>query len=89
MRARVSAIARRYPERAVGIDEDFISTDAFRDDRICHRYAIDALRHYSVTLTLGSKHVYQALPRLLSLWFSFTAIGKDSKSGSKANGMCC
>ena len=32
------------------------------------------------------KHVYQALPRLLSLWFEFNAIGKGNSIGLSAKG---
>jgi hypothetical protein len=33
-----------------------------------------AIEHHTKALSLDSKHVYQALPRLLSLWFDFTSI---------------
>ena len=43
------------------------------------------MKHYAETVCLDMKHVYQALPRLLSLWFEFNAIGKGglSSRGSK------
>jgi len=46
-------------------------------DKACQRYLQLAIHHYAVSLQLEVKHVYQALPRLLSLWFDFTAITFD------------
>ena len=32
------------------------------------------MKHYATSLSLDVKHVYQSLPRLLSLWFDFTSM---------------
>jgi len=45
-----------------------------RTDVGCQKYLLQAMEEYGRALQLGTKHVYQALPRLLSLWFEFTSI---------------
>jgi len=44
-------------------------------DKTCQGYLLRSIKHYAEALSLDTKHVYQALPRLLSLWFDFTSIG--------------
>ena len=44
-------------------------------DKACQRYILLAIKHYVEALVIDIRHVYQALPRLLSLWFEFTSIG--------------
>jgi hypothetical protein len=40
------------------------------------------MEQYGEALKIGPKHVYEALPRLLSMWFDFTAIEKADTSKS-------
>ena len=42
-----------------------------------HRYIFSAVKYYGKALTYGDKHFYQALPRMLTMWFEFTAIPVD------------
>ena len=54
-------------------------------DTISQKFILLAMEHYVSSLKLSTKHVYQALPRLLSLWFDFVSIEEnhvdfDSKS---------
>lgn len=42
-------------------------------NKLRHEYLIDSINHYGVALTLGEKHVYQALPRMLAMWLEFTS----------------
>lgn len=39
------------------------------------KYLLMAIEQYINALRFNSKHVYQALPRLLSLWFDFSSYG--------------
>ena len=55
-----------------GDDEQW--TKMMRTDVGCQKYLLQAMEEYGRALQLGTKHVYQALPRLLSLWFEFTSI---------------
>lgn len=49
------------------------------DDRVEH--LIQAIDHYGAALNLGVKHLFQSLPRLLTMWLEFTSLGnKDAKS---------
>lgn len=62
------------------VDEDVHRANTIFRDKTCQEYTILAMKHYSESLKLSLKHVYQALPRLLALWFEFTAI-RDSIAG--------
>lgn len=76
MKSRVTALASQYfDEKAVhGVDEELVRTSVIFRDSACHKYILLAMEHYAVALKLDPKHVYQALPRLLSLWFDFASI---------------
>jgi serine/threonine-protein kinase ATR len=61
------------------VDDDSIKAQIISQDRIgknfvCQNLIIDAMKQYGYALTLSQKHVFQALPRLLTLWFEFTEI---------------
>ena len=62
-----------------------------KKDLICQKYILTAMNQYGQALSLSQKHVFQALPRMLTLWFDFTAIegfeGKDhlSQNQEEAN----
>jgi len=49
-------------------------------NKACQNYILLAIRHYTEALNLDTKHVYQALPRLLSLWFDFLATNPPDES---------
>ena len=57
-----------------GMDDDLVRFHSLYRDKICHRYILLAIEHYATTLKLDMKHVYHALPRLLSLWFDFVSV---------------
>ena len=63
-------------------DDDECRSRILCNDVFCQKYIQRAILHYSMALMHDLKHVYQALPRLLSLWFDFTGIelnqGKNS-----------
>ena len=40
-------------------------------------YLLNAVQHYGMSLQLGQKHVYQALPRLLAMWLEFTSLSSE------------
>jgi hypothetical protein len=79
MQSRVTALATRSSEQQLlyGADEDLVRANIIFQDKTCQKYILTAMEHYAKALKLDSKHVYQALPRLLSLWFDFTSIQKD------------
>lgn len=53
------------------------------EDKVCQKYVALAVKHFAEALILDTKHVYEALPRLLSLWFEFTSIhGGTSELGA-------
>jgi len=55
-------------------DDDSARAKIVKEDKSCQRYTLDAIREYGEALRLSQKHIFQALPRLLTLWFDFTAI---------------
>lgn len=57
-----------------GDEDDAMRFDVLCKDRPCQQYILLAIEHYALTLKLDMKHVYQALPRLLSLWFDFVSL---------------
>lgn len=81
MQSRVTALASQYfdQEALHGVDEDLVRTSIIFRDLACHKYILMAMNHYATALKLDPKHVYQALPRLLSLWFDFASIDPKSQ----------
>lgn len=67
---------------------------AFCRDKTCHTYVKLAIEQYCKCLRLDLRHVYQALPRLLSLWFDFVSTtepmdGAQGFSQSKLGKILC
>lgn len=63
-------------------DDDASRARILCNDFLCQKYIRRAIQHYSTALMHDLKHVYQALPRLLSLWFDFTGIQLDQGTES-------
>lgn len=75
LESRIRALQGRSSDHGTGVNDDILRSQTIVLDRTCQRYMILAIEHYAETLTLDiKKHVYQALPRLLSLWFDLTSI---------------
>lgn len=74
LQSRIVALHGRVPDRVPGITDEKLRNLIISKDKACIRYIVLAVRHYAEALVLDVKHVYQALPRLLSLWFDFTSI---------------
>lgn len=51
--------------------------DTTRSVEECQDYLLNAVQHYGMSLQLGQKHVYQALPRLLAMWLEFTSLSSE------------
>lgn len=60
-------------------DDDSLKANILSKDSICQKYILNAMMQYGEALTLSQKHIYQALPRLLSLWFEFTEIAINTE----------
>lgn len=74
LQSRIKALKGRSLDHFAGTDDDSQRSHTMSRDKTCQRYVVLAVTHYAEALVLDVKHVYQALPRLLSLWFDFTAI---------------
>jgi hypothetical protein len=62
----------------IGSDDDLVRACCMFEDSTCQNYLSLAMQQYIEALKLDSKHVYQALPRLLSLWFDLSSIDCES-----------
>jgi len=72
----------RSSDHGAGVNDDTLRNQTIVLDRTCQRYMILAIKHYAEALTLDiKKHVYQALPRLLSLWFDLTSVKQLVEDG--------
>ena len=63
-----------------GADDEMIRSAVIQKDQSSQRYILEALKEFGEALRLGLKHVFQALPRFLTLWFEFTGIPVTEKS---------
>ena len=84
MTAMVNGVSGR--ESLNGVDENEIRNEVIMRDPICQTHTLLAMRMYAAALKIDTKHVFQALPRLLSLWFDLVSVARDqlpSESGSK------
>ena len=55
-------------------NDDHMRKTIISNDQNCQKYVLMAIEEYLNALSLGQKHIFQALPRLLTLWFDFTSI---------------
>lgn len=70
----MSALAHRLGKSGqLSADDDATRQTVILRDENCMKYLLMAMEQYISALRYSSKHVYQALPRLLSLWFDFTS----------------
>jgi hypothetical protein len=75
IQSRIAAlISHPQSQKLARLDDDGNRSDAIYRDAISQAYMLQALEHYGASLRQSLKHVYHALPRLLSLWFELTAI---------------
>ena len=68
------ALSGRSSGQISGTNDERVRNLTIARDKACIRYVVLAVTHFAEALVLDVKHVYQALPRLLSLWFDFTSI---------------
>lgn len=83
MAAMMSGIVGK--DGANAIDEDDVRNDIILRDRISQSHAILSMRMYAAALRMDSKHVYQALPRLLSLWFDLVSVSRESSTAVQSS----
>lgn len=80
LNARVEALQRRARGQ-MAMDEDGFRQTCLAQDRLCQKYVYLSVKHFVEALTLDLKHLFQALPRLLSLWFEFSAVNVETSHG--------
>lgn len=71
LEARITGVAQHEGWFA---DDDNIRQYALSEDMNCQNYLLMAMEQYLDALKFSDMHVYQALPRVLSLWFEYTSI---------------
>ncbi len=78
-----SLVSRRFDKELIdSTEEGTMNFEAICRDKSTQKFIFVAIEHYSAALKLDMKHVYQALPRLLSLWFDFVSIHPDNGRGN-------
>ena len=78
LQSRIAALQRRGKDHWKSHDEDGAMHEIVVTDPASQKYVLMVMQHYVHALRLDSRHVYQALPRLLSLWFGFTSIDRST-----------
>lgn len=62
-------------------EDDSCRIEIMRKDISCQKYLLQAMKEYGEAVRLSQKHVFEALPKILTLWFDFTAIeGREKES---------
>jgi serine/threonine-protein kinase ATR len=61
-------------------NDNAVRFNALYRDKACQNFILLAMENYTECLFLDSKHLYQALPRLLSLWFDFVSVSEPSEA---------
>lgn len=83
--SRISALAIHS---GCSPDDDDSRGNLLLNDRICQNYVLEAISQYGEALSKSQKHVFEGLPRLLTLWFDFNSIESNEVIASnqdKAN----
>lgn len=71
LESRINILASTRGENA---DDEITRGAIIKSDKVCRTYLLSTIQQYINALKLGQDHVFQALPRMLTLWFDFTAI---------------
>lgn len=71
LESRINILASTRGENA---DDEISRGSIMKSDKVCRKYLLSTIQQYIESLKLGQDHVFQALPRMLTLWFDFTAI---------------
>lgn len=93
LESRISALCELKSRQ--GTENDANRIAAIYEDEPCQKYLRDSVSHYGISLQLGQKHVYQALPRLIAMWLEFTSVeavqdcDEMDKKELKRNGKLC
>lgn len=76
--ARVAVLERRSRSQNSKVQD--MRQMGLEQDRACHKYLLQAVKHFVMALKIDLKHLFQALPRLLSLWFEFSSLTIDGNN---------
>ena len=74
LEGRIVALGRRLVNELVSKDDEGIRMQVLQADAGCQRYLVEAMKFYGNGLCYGGKYVYEALPKLLQLWFELASI---------------
>jgi serine/threonine-protein kinase ATR len=82
---------RREKRRAEsGVGDERVGARALRGrnfdvDERSTDYVIEVITHYATSLRYGHRHVYETLPRMLTLWFDITSAAAAHERRSKSS----
>jgi hypothetical protein len=85
LQSRILALQRRESAQFLGTDDELQRSHTIARDKTSMMFIGLSVKHYAESVILDVKRVYQALPRLLSLWFEFTAVQCDAPSSKSEN----
>ena len=72
-----------------GIDDNEVRNNIILRDNVYQTHTLLAMHRYASALKMDTKHVYHALPRLLSLWFDLVSVGREQpEPTSKQDPLC-
>jgi serine/threonine-protein kinase ATR len=85
LEARITALSERISQKGHAQDDETSRAQVLGADEGCQKYLVESMRYYGNSLCYGDKNVYQALPKLLQLWFEVTSLSlEDLGSKSKS-----
>uniref|UniRef100_A0A7S4J226 non-specific serine/threonine protein kinase n=1 Tax=Odontella aurita TaxID=265563 RepID=A0A7S4J226_9STRA len=87
LEARILALSGYLGKGRKNVDDDAVREHTMKHDGTCQKYLVLSVAEYGKALQLGQKHVFRALPRLLTLWFDFTTIPPDPTSKESSTGV--
>lgn len=74
LEARIAALSPQLTNGTQAAQEAHARKLLLSEDIPCQKYVVQSIQQYISAIKLDSKHLYQALPRLLSLLFEFTLL---------------
>mmetsp|Transcript_21150 Transcript_21150/g.25138 ORF Transcript_21150/g.25138 Transcript_21150/m.25138 type:complete len:673 (+) Transcript_21150:1-2019(+) len=78
MESRINALSSNINTKS---EDDSCRIEIMMKDISCQKYLLQAMKEYGEAVRLSQKHVFEALPKILTLWFDFTAIeGREKES---------
>ena len=83
-----NVLKRKSSTNSIDGEEEVFRKTALSEDTLCQRYATLCVQHHATALTLNTKHLYESLPRMLSLWLEFTSLADPATMSNECKCFC-